>query len=380
MKNFGETLKKLRKQKDMTQEQLAEYVNISPQSVSKWETNLTLPDITIIPILANIFDVSADVLLGIDITLKKERIEKIEKEAFNYLFTSQSEEAKKILRGALKEYPNSYRLMVNLALTLRNIAWNTTAETDKKALNEEIISLGEKILAECTDDKVRYIAINYLCYTYCETGENEKAMDLVNKLPGKSATSDYLLGVILKGTDKFRHKQNQIVNDMYTILNEIMYLNYNLFDGEIAAYNPEELAALHSKVIDIINILCEDGNFGSFSAQLSQAHLHLCDFNIQKKDNDAALKHFKLGAQHTILYDAICRCNDDTEEEYTSLLFRGMKAGNMKSISPHSNSFFLLKKIESGNYYLYFRSAELGAIKEELLKYVNPEDVYLIFQ
>ena len=95
MKNFGETLKKLRRQKDMTQEQLAEYVNISPQSVSKWETNLTLPDITIIPILANIFDVSADVLLGIDITLKNERVEKIEKEAENYLFAGQYEEAKK---------------------------------------------------------------------------------------------------------------------------------------------------------------------------------------------------------------------------------------------------------------------------------------------
>ncbi|MCL2776116.1 MAG: helix-turn-helix domain-containing protein [Oscillospiraceae bacterium] len=380
--NIGETIKKLRKQKDMTQEQLAEYLNISTQAVSKWETNLTLPDITLVPMLANIFDISADVLLGIDITLKKERIEKIEKEALNYLFKSQYEEAKKILRGALKEYPNSYRLMVNLALTLRNIAWNTKAETDKKALNEEIISLCERILAECTDDKVRNVAIQYLCYTYCDIGENEKAMDLVNKLPGNGVNSDYLLGVILKGTEKFRHKQKQIVNDMGAVLREIMYLNYNctLTDGEIAAYNPDEVAALQSKVIDIINILCEDGNFGSFSDQLSHAHLHLCDFNIQKKDYDAALQHFKLGAQHTILYDAICRRDDDTEEEYTSLIFRGMKVGNLKYISPHSNSWFLLQRIESGNYYLYFPSEEVRAIKKELLKYVNPADIYLIYQ
>ena len=136
MKNFGETLKKLRKQKDMTQEQLSEYVNISPQSVSKWETNLTLPDITIIPMLANIFDVSADVLLGIDIALKNERIEKIVKEAGNYLFTGQYEEAEKILRGALKEYPNSYNLMAILAPTLKNLAWYAKTEAVKKALNE----------------------------------------------------------------------------------------------------------------------------------------------------------------------------------------------------------------------------------------------------
>jgi transcriptional regulator with XRE-family HTH domain len=60
--NLGEIIKKLRMQKDMTQEQLAEYLNISSQAISKWETNVSLPDITLVPVLANIFDVSADVL------------------------------------------------------------------------------------------------------------------------------------------------------------------------------------------------------------------------------------------------------------------------------------------------------------------------------
>jgi len=381
MNNFGETLKKLRKQKEMTQEQLAEYVNVSPQSVSKWETNSTLPDITVIPVLANIFDVSADVLLGIDIAKKKERIEKIVKEAMDCLCKGQYEETEKTLRGALREYPNSYRLMVTLALALRNIAWQKPkAETAKKTLNEEIVSLCEKILAECTDDDVRHCAISYLCFTYSDMGENEKAMDLAKKQPGKGATSDCLLGFILKGTEKFRHKQKQIARDMGSAFNTIMYLNYDLLDGETAAYNPDEVAALHSKVIDMINILCEDGNFDYFGRDLLNAHLHLCDFNIQKKDYEAAFKHFKLAAEQTISLDAKCRCDDDAEEEYTSLLFRGMKGENYRIISPYSQSFYLLKRIESGNYYAYFPSAELAPIKKELLKLVNPADIYLLYQ
>ena len=372
MKNFGETLKRLRKQKDMTQEQLAEYVNISPQSVSKWETNLTLPDITVIPMLANIFDVSADVLLGIDLTLKDERIEKFEKEAYNCLTTGQYEEAEKILRDALKEYPNSYRLMGTLALTLSNIAWNASVfsktETMRRELNEEIVSLGEKILAECTDDRIRHNMIQCLCYTYCDMDETEKAMDLVNKLPGRGITSNYLRGFVLKGTEKFRHKQKEIVNDMNTVFSEIIDLNYNLLDGGIAPYNSDEIAALHSKVIDIINIICEDGNFGYFSCHLSRTHHHLCDFYIQKQDYDTALEHFRLAAEHTILFDK----NDDTEKEYTSLLFRGMKVGRLKYISPFNNSQILLQRIVSGNYYLYLPSAELNEIKKELQKYANP--------
>lgn len=77
--NIGETIKKLRKQKDITQEQLAEYLNISPQAISRWEISSTLPDITLIPMLANIFDVSTDMLFGVDIDAKEKRIEAIKK-------------------------------------------------------------------------------------------------------------------------------------------------------------------------------------------------------------------------------------------------------------------------------------------------------------
>jgi chemotaxis protein CheY-P-specific phosphatase CheC len=68
--NIGETIKRLRKQKGMTQEQLAEYLDLSPQAVSRWEINSTLPDIKHIPMLANIFNVSSDMLLGIGAAAK----------------------------------------------------------------------------------------------------------------------------------------------------------------------------------------------------------------------------------------------------------------------------------------------------------------------
>jgi transcriptional regulator with XRE-family HTH domain len=113
--NIGETIKKLRKQKDMTQEQLAEYLNISPQAVSRWEINSTLPDITLVPMLANIFDVTTDMLLGVDIDTKEKRIEAIRKEAENYTWENKYDEAIQVLRSGLKEYPNSHVLADSLA-------------------------------------------------------------------------------------------------------------------------------------------------------------------------------------------------------------------------------------------------------------------------
>ena len=369
--NIGEKIKKLRKQKDMTQEQLAEYLNISTQAVSKWETNLTLPDITLLPMLANLFNVTSDEILGIDINVKKERIEKIQKEAMNCLIASRYDDAEKKLRAGLKEYPNAYTLMVSLMSALYNIARLPESKEKRKAFNEEIIALGEKILAECTDDNTRHWAIQQLCYAYCDMDEHEKARLLVDKLSGRGATREYLLGHILKGTEKFRHIQKEIALDIGNICREILQLNNNHLDGGIAAYNPDEVAALNHKVIDIINIFCEDGNFGFFSNPLNHAHSHLCDFYFHK-NNNAALEHLKLAAKHAILFDAINGIEHGKEGEFTSLLFRGLKSGISKTIAPVSSSQYLLERIENGGYYRIFPIAEIDAIKKELRKYANP--------
>ena len=57
---IAENLKKLRKSKDYTQEEVAEILGISPQSVSKWERGDTMPDITLLPAIANLYKVTID--------------------------------------------------------------------------------------------------------------------------------------------------------------------------------------------------------------------------------------------------------------------------------------------------------------------------------
>ena len=53
---LSENLKKYRIKKNLTQEEVAEYLGITPQSVSKWERGECYPDITFLPALANIFE------------------------------------------------------------------------------------------------------------------------------------------------------------------------------------------------------------------------------------------------------------------------------------------------------------------------------------
>ncbi|NMS90714.1 helix-turn-helix transcriptional regulator [Clostridioides difficile] len=61
--NFGENLKRLRKERNLSQEQLSEMLNVSRQAISKWESNKTYPDIENLMLLRNIFNITLDNLL-----------------------------------------------------------------------------------------------------------------------------------------------------------------------------------------------------------------------------------------------------------------------------------------------------------------------------
>ena len=63
-KTIGEIISELRKEKGMTQNDLAEKMNVTDKAVSKWERNLSCPDVNSIPKLAEILEISVEELLN----------------------------------------------------------------------------------------------------------------------------------------------------------------------------------------------------------------------------------------------------------------------------------------------------------------------------
>ena len=116
--SIGTTIKRLRREKDITQEQLAEYLGITSRAISQWECDRTAPDISQLPALCNIFDVSSDVLLGIDIEKNNEEIKKYLTEAAELGYQGLGAERIALLREANKKFPRDYKIMQSLADSL----------------------------------------------------------------------------------------------------------------------------------------------------------------------------------------------------------------------------------------------------------------------
>ena len=77
MLNLSSNLVRFRRERKITQEQLAEFIGVTKASVSKWETGQSTPDIMILPQLASYFDVTIDELIGYAPQLSKEQIQKL---------------------------------------------------------------------------------------------------------------------------------------------------------------------------------------------------------------------------------------------------------------------------------------------------------------
>ena len=74
MATFSEIFKALRKDKQLTQEQIAEIFGVSPQAISRWENATSYPDIALLPDIAAYFETTVDDLLGVRKTVKKQKI------------------------------------------------------------------------------------------------------------------------------------------------------------------------------------------------------------------------------------------------------------------------------------------------------------------
>ena len=116
--NIGIKIKKFRHQKDLTQEQLAEYLNVSVPAVSQWESGKTVPDVSTLLALANFFDVTLDELFdraSKDKEIEMEKYYSLDRECANQ---GEIKKSLSLWREAVQKYPGDFNCLIKLAYSL----------------------------------------------------------------------------------------------------------------------------------------------------------------------------------------------------------------------------------------------------------------------
>jgi len=119
---FSENLKRLRTQKGLTQEKLANFIGVSYQTISKWENSDTYPDITTLPAIAKFFNVSIDELLGVN---QAENEAEIAEQIKAYDNLTDKRPMWDLISTLKEKFPNDFRVLI------RYIAYLSRYSDDK---------------------------------------------------------------------------------------------------------------------------------------------------------------------------------------------------------------------------------------------------------
>lgn len=195
--NIGNKIRELRKQRGITQEQLAESIGISFQAVSKWENNIALPDITLVPVLASYFGVSMDELFDFNLKKIEHAVRIITEKAYQYR-ESNPAESRRILEEGLKKYPENDILLNNLLYVL-----------DYSVKPDETIAIASKLIEKTNQNDVKYDALRFLAYAYKAKGDLESAEAAIEQIPEIYFTKLTEKAYLLSGKAKFEAAEKQ---------------------------------------------------------------------------------------------------------------------------------------------------------------------------
>ncbi len=294
-----ENLKKFRREKANTQEDLASHLNISIQAVSKWERGEGYPDITLLPQIASYYSKSVDELLGCD---QLERDKKISAYMDQYKKNGNAgkiEDNIILMREALKEFPQNLNLMSNLCHALYFI--------DKDEYLDECIDTGEKILEKSVDDDQRYSAIQTLVYAYNRKNNEKKAKEYANKLPDLFCTKNSVLEVVLKGEELLKLTQGNIGKYIGMIDSSI---NWMLRSKD---YTTEERIFAYETVDKLYRLFLYDGNYC-----FENTALHILWMNLAREYGKMQNSEKTVEALSKAYYHA-CEMDNFHSGQYTSL-------------------------------------------------------------
>lgn len=219
---IGESIKRLRRERELTQEEVAAHLGISFQAISKWERGDGYPDITMLPALSNYFGVSVDSLLGMDEINKSERYEEI-----NLIWAENNQkelnhENVVLMRRALKDFPNNHLLLVQLSTSLEKLTG--TIEERSRYLRESI-AVQEQILRYGEDSEVRSATLFNICFSYWKAGEYEKALEQAKRLPNLYKARENALIYFLKDEEKYKVSKEALAPIAWIIVHHLSALS-----------------------------------------------------------------------------------------------------------------------------------------------------------
>lgn len=218
--NIGEVIRKYRKRKNMTQEEIANYLGVTAPAVNKWENGNSQPDIMLLAPIARLLNITLDTLFSFQEELTAEEINGFVYEIDAKLKEETYEEAFQWAKGKIEQYPNCEQLIWQMALILD--AWRLAKEIPGSEKYEDYIHDCYIRTLSSKDENIRNRAADSLFGFYSRKEQYEKAEEYLNYFSLQNPER--------KRKQAFIYSKTNRVNEAYKAYEELLFSGYNIMN------------------------------------------------------------------------------------------------------------------------------------------------------
>ena len=338
--DFGNNLKKFRNDRKLTQENLAELLGVSFQTISKWERGTVYPDIATLPDIAKLFGVSTDELLGVDATETEDKINRII-EQIDGIKSEGDPSKSELIQNAVYEYPSDFRLQLRW---MANLMFRNNGK-DYVQVRSKIQTIYNFIQTNCLDDTIKYVARRYMAQYYNALSEIKDSgytfsdvQSVVEQMPKLRDSQEFCRAFLY-----YQHPNRQeIIRD--TLQEEVAILHHGLHHYGI--FQPDTPVMERIKIAEITlklnELLFDDGHYGKQWLVVMYLHGYLATFYYEIGETEIVLRHLEKCADLAIEFDRL-----DKISVMKSTVFNGTKFDKTTLGNPFSAREKMVKLMQS---------------------------------
>ena len=357
---IGENIKRLRRERKITQEALATHLGLSCQAVSKWERGDSMPDISVLVPMANFFRVTTDEILGVTVARR-------EAEILNYLQSYAELEAQDdvdakyaLIKKAYMEYPDDFRI---LKLYTEYLCADPAVEDGFYAHKLELGRACRNILDNCSIEEIRYHAIDILAQLHYLDNEDDEAVEMLSRLPSAFRTKNQMISLLFEqGSDiRLDYSRRAFAETLECMMIQIRHIAL-----EDTGFTRVDQLSYLRRAVSVIEQLIPDGDFGFFHYHLSDFKFWIANRYVMTENPDAAIEQLQQSFEHAKAYDAL-----PDAYEHTSPLLRGYtvtraERGNAGHEKKVESQMTYLEETCSRLYAPYMDRADMRALLHSL--------------
>ena len=350
---IGANIKKLRAKKQITQKQLAVYLGVTEQAVSRWESANGYPDIQLLPSIASFFAVTTDELLGVTMTERETRLNEIRRKIKTQNECgSDTEETVAEAREWAAEFPGEEVIQEHLANELcRYTMWD---EKPKMGLLQEAEKIYRTLIDTTADPEYRSSVIEKLCALYAIGFKDlHRTEDAAARLPSMKYSRESVKATIFSmwarehsEPEHLMHAQDymeRLTDALGTVMTQ-----YVIQDIPNGAERWDEKIGYFEKIIGLYTLVFGE-NMLFYHDRVAYLYRVIATYKVAQGKHEETLDCLEAMTEHAILADKA-----QPGDRYTSAFMDKMTytgpAEEFDTYTVHNYAFYCRHKLDQERY------------------------------